>query len=101
MAEQIIPATEARVRFGEVLRRAVEFGERFIVERAGEQQVVILSIADYQQLIAAQTGEPTWRALAMATRARIQAELQGTILEDPAEVISKVRSERDEQLDLP
>ncbi len=44
---KVIPALSARVHFGEVMRRAREDGERFIVDRKGETQVVILSIEDY------------------------------------------------------
>ncbi|MBI3950403.1 MAG: type II toxin-antitoxin system Phd/YefM family antitoxin [Acidobacteria bacterium] len=46
---KIIPALTARTRFGEVIRRARERGERFIVDKRGEPQVVILSIEDYLQ----------------------------------------------------
>lgn len=44
---KIIPALSARIHFGEVMRRARENGERFIVDKKGESQVVILSIEDY------------------------------------------------------
>lgn len=100
MTEQSIPATEARVRFGEVLRRVVENHERFIVERAGQPQVVILAVDDYKALVNATADKPVWRELAMAVRARVQAELQGQTLIDPVDVLAEVRRERDEQYDL-
>jgi prevent-host-death family protein len=46
---KVIPALTARNRFGEVIRRARERGERFIVDKRGEPQVVILAIEDYLQ----------------------------------------------------
>jgi prevent-host-death family protein len=39
--------TTSGQEFGEVMRRARENGERFIVDKKGESQVVILSIEDY------------------------------------------------------
>lgn len=44
---KVIPALTARTRLGEIIRRARERGDRFIVDRRGEPQVVILSIEDY------------------------------------------------------
>ncbi|MGD9091666.1 MAG: type II toxin-antitoxin system Phd/YefM family antitoxin [Anaerolineales bacterium] len=61
--EKTIPATEARIRFGEVIRRAVERRERFIVERAGQPQVVILSLEDYEHLIDIQGKRAHWLEL--------------------------------------
>lgn len=42
-------ATEARVHFGEVLRR-VQNNETIIVERGGKPKAVILSIPEYEKL---------------------------------------------------
>jgi len=44
---RVIPALTARTHLGEVMRRAVEKSERFIVDKKGQSQVVILSIEDY------------------------------------------------------
>ena len=44
---RVIPALTARTHLGEVMRRAVEGNERFIVDKKGQSQVVILSIEDY------------------------------------------------------
>src|SRR5713226_1522437 len=44
---KMIPALTARTQFGQIIRRARENGDRFIVDKRGEPQVVILSIEDY------------------------------------------------------
>lgn len=46
-----IPAVEARVHFGEIMRRAFKKGERFIVEKSGIPMVTILNANEYIQLI--------------------------------------------------
>ncbi len=43
-------ATEARVHFGELMRRVVEGQEPVIVERGGKPKVVVLSVAEYERL---------------------------------------------------
>jgi prevent-host-death family protein len=44
---RIISASAARAQFGWVLRRAASKQERFLVDRNGQPQVVILSVQDY------------------------------------------------------
>ncbi len=48
----IITALEARTQFGEVMRQATENRRRFIVDKRGEPQVVIMGIQDYVNTIA-------------------------------------------------
>jgi prevent-host-death family protein len=43
-----ITATEAKNRFGEVIRRVYKNGETLIVERSGLPVVVIMSVPHYQ-----------------------------------------------------
>jgi prevent-host-death family protein len=95
--ERRITATEARIHFGEVMRRVVEQGEQVIVERDGRPQVVILSIAEFEQLKESQPRED-WRKLVQQSRRQIQAELDGRELPAPEEIIHQLREERDEQL---
>jgi prevent-host-death family protein len=47
----------ARTQFGQVIDRAVENNERFIVDRRGEPVVVILSVQDY---LASVQSAPDW-----------------------------------------
>lgn len=96
--EQKVTATEAGLRL-EVLRRAAEEGQRIIVEWAGQPQVVILSLAEYERLKATQR-EGWQEALEQAIQvgAGIQARRAGHPLTPPEEVIRQCREERDEQL---
>jgi len=52
-------ATEARVRFGELLRAVTERGETVIVEHHGKPAVAFVSVAEYERL----TGAPLPAAL--------------------------------------
>jgi prevent-host-death family protein len=42
-----IDAHVARTQFGQIMDRAVENNERFVVERRGEPAVVIMSVQDF------------------------------------------------------
>ena len=46
--ERTISATEARVKFGELMQRVADSGETVIVERDGVPRVAILSIDSYK-----------------------------------------------------
>ena len=95
--ERRITATEARIHFGEVMRRVVEQGERVVVERDGRPQIVLLSIAEYEQLKEPGPRED-WRKLVQQSRRQVRAELDGRDLPAPEEIIRQMREERDEQL---
>jgi prevent-host-death family protein len=47
-----ISALTARTQLGQIMTRAVENNDRFLVERNGEPAVLILSVADYIKTIA-------------------------------------------------
>lgn len=51
--ERTWTATEARVRFGELLRAVSERGETIIVERHGKPTVAFVSVAEYERLTGA------------------------------------------------
>jgi prevent-host-death family protein len=101
LMERKMTATDARVHFGEVMRRAVEQGEHIIVERSGRPQVVILSVAAYEKMKTAQQREDWREALARAVEvgARVRARRKGQPLTPPEDVIRHVREERDAQFD--
>ena len=42
-----IDAHVARTQFGQIMNRAVEHNERFVVDRRGEPAVVIMSVQDF------------------------------------------------------
>jgi len=95
---RVVSATEARIRFGEVMREAVESGEPVIVERDGIPHVVLLSMAEYDRLLRAQQCQEDWRTLVDQARAQVQADLGGRELPPPEEILRQVREERDAQL---
>jgi prevent-host-death family protein len=43
-------ATQAQMHFGDVIRQVVEDGAPIVVERAGEPQVAVISLADFERL---------------------------------------------------
>ncbi len=92
-----LSATEARVRFGELLRRVVERGETLIVERGGKPQVVVISIAEYQRLVAAGGGRDAL-ARAARVRERMRSRLEDRRLTPAEDIIRESREERDEDL---
>jgi prevent-host-death family protein len=47
-----VTAHIARTQFGQIMDRAVEHRERFLVDRRGEPAVIIMSVADYIKTIA-------------------------------------------------
>lgn len=99
--EKIVSATEARVRFGELLRQVVEEQRVVIVERGGKPQAVVLSLAEYESLKRV-VGKAGWRErLAEAERLRrqIASRRGGQSLTAAEAVIDQTRNLRDEQLD--
>lgn len=78
-----IDAHQARTQFGQVMDRAVQSNERFVVDRRGEPAVVILSVQDYLANVAA---APDWlreswadakkRGLNKLTMEEIDAEIE-------------------------
>ncbi len=98
--ERIVSATEARVHFGEMMRRAVEDREHIIVQRSGKSYIVLLSYAEYQRLGKGQQ-HATWRETLdeiRRVRDQIAARLEGRSLTPPEEVLRQLREERDAQL---
>ena len=47
-----ISALTARTQLGQIMNRAVDHNERFLVERNGEPAVLILSVADFVKTLA-------------------------------------------------
>ena len=91
-----VSATEARIRFGELMRRAVEDKEAIIVERGGKPYVVLVSVNEYNRLKRGQA-DSGWEELLGEIR-RVRAPLVGRPLPPPEEVIRELREERGERL---
>ncbi len=49
---KVISALTARTQFGQIIKRAQEKNERFLVDRRGEPAVIIMSVKDYVNTIA-------------------------------------------------
>jgi prevent-host-death family protein len=95
---RVITATEARVHFGDLLRRVVDGHETVLVERGGSPQVVVLSVTEYERLLSHSTSEG-WRDRVTAARRQVQADLAGRSIPRAEDVVIEGRTERDEQLD--
>lgn len=95
---RVVSATEARIRFGELMRQAVDNHEPIIVERGGQSHVVVLSVEEYERLLRGQQQQDDWRDLVRQAREQIQADLGGRELPPPEEILAQLREERDEQL---
>jgi prevent-host-death family protein len=94
---RVVSATEARIRFGELMRQAVENHETIIVERGGRSHVVVISVEEYERLLKRQQ-EGDWKELVHGARAQIQAELGDRTLPQPKDILDQIREGRDEQL---
>jgi len=90
-----VTATEARIHFGELMRRAKS--GPVIVERAGKADVVVISKQEYDRLVE-NVPKPDWWSMVEELHAKLRVELAGRTLPDPAEIIRQGREERDEQL---
>jgi prevent-host-death family protein len=95
---RMVSATEARIHFGELMRKAVENGEPIIVERGGKSTVVLLSFEEYERLVKGQQAQVDWKALVAEARAQARADLGDRALPPPEEILRQIREERDEQL---
>lgn len=49
---KVISALAARTQFGQIMRRARQRQERFVVDRRGEPQVVIMGVKDFLKAVA-------------------------------------------------
>ena len=94
---RVVSASEARIRFGELMRQAVETQEAIIVERGGKSHVVVMSVEEYERLLKRQQ-QDGWKELVHGARVRIQADLGGRTLPPPEEILKQAREGRDEQL---
>jgi prevent-host-death family protein len=90
-----VSATDARIRFGEIMRRAKR--GPVIVERGGKPEVVVISKQEYDQLVG-KAPRKDQRKLLGDLHERLRVELAGRTLPDPVEIIQEVRKARDEQI---
>jgi len=96
--DRVVSATEARIRFGELMRRVVENGELVIVERGGRPHVVVVSVAEYERLLKGREQQGEWKGLVKQAREQIKVELGNRQLPPSEEILRRIREERDAQL---
>ena len=84
-----MPALTARTQFGQILRRVREDQEKFVVERRGEGQAVIISVEEYLRLFAQPVAE--FEALRREAKAK---GLDRLTLRDINREIKRYRRER-------
>lgn len=63
---KVVSALAARTQFGQIMRRAHAGGTRFVVDKRGEPQVVIMGIRDFLKTIAPE--KPVLAAIRAAAR---------------------------------
>ena len=98
--KRVVSATEARIRFGELIRRVVEEREPVLVERGGKPYVVLLSVEEYERLKTIRSRE-TWRETVdqiLRLGSRIRSRRKGKLLTPPEKIIRELREERDARL---
>jgi prevent-host-death family protein len=85
----IVSALTARTQLGQIIKRATQKNERFVIDRRGQPSVIIMSIKDYIDTVA-----PAPKELrAMQQRAK-QTGANLLSMRQIAKVISRVRSEQ-------
>lgn len=55
----VVSALVARTQLGQIMKRATQKNERFLIDRRGEPSVIIMSVSDYMDTFAP---APTWLA---------------------------------------
>ena len=91
-----VTATEARVHLGDLLHRVARDGESVLVERAGEPQAVLVSLAEYERLKRGDGDDPRRVAFRRALEVgdEIRRSSHGMAMPDAADVIDEARTER-------
>lgn len=84
-----VDAHIARTQFGQIMDRAVEKHERFIVDRRGEPAVVIMSVQDFLNTVAP---APKWLEEAWAG-----AKGRGLDKLTPEEIDAEIKAHRREK----
>ena len=81
--KNVVSALTARTQFGQIMRRASQDNERFLVDRRGQPSVIIMSVKDYIDTIAPTPnwmkeigGEAKAKGLNKLTMRQIDAEIQ-------------------------
>jgi prevent-host-death family protein len=87
--ERRVDAHVARTQFGQIMNRAVENNERFVVDLRGEPAVVIMSVEDFIKTVAP---PPKWLEKAWAG-----AKARGLDKLSPREIDAEIKAHRREK----
>jgi prevent-host-death family protein len=96
-----VTEAEARRRLGELIRDVTEEEETVLIDREGEaSQAVVISFAEYTRLRARtpENDPRDWKRRVDRLHERVSQELGEKSLPPAAEVIQRMREERDEQI---
>lgn len=96
--EKTISATQARVRFGELMQRVVDQDETVIVERDGVPRMVVMSVDSYERMKGSDTSWDAWEAQLAELHGELQERLGDYDIPSSVDIIQAMRAERDEQL---
>lgn len=96
--ERVVSATEARVHFGEMMRKVVQEQEPIVVERDGKPQIVLISVKQYEQFKALSPAKRSWEEMLAEVHQLVARELEGKTLPPADEIIREMREERDAHL---
>ena len=94
-----VTATEARVNFGRIMRELSDSGQPIVVERSGDQAIVMLSIANYERLLSRANANTSWQEQLENVHNLAREELGDKQLPDVVALIREMREERDRQLE--
>lgn len=92
--ERIVTALTARTQLGQILRRVRRDKEKFVVEKRGEAQAVILNVEEYLRLFARPVAE--FEAVRREARAK---GLDGLALRDINREITRYRRDRRKKIE--
>ena len=95
-AERHVPATEARIHFGELLRELTESGETAIVERSGRPIAAVVPIEVYRHLQGQTTSD--WRDALRLSQEAFRPHVERGLPIDAAELNRLGHEERDERI---
>lgn len=93
---RVVSATQARIRFGELIRWVMETHQPVTVERDGEPCVVVLSVEAYRRLQEGQV-HSSWQETLNQIR-DFRTRLAGRLSSPPEEVIREEREGRDARI---
>jgi prevent-host-death family protein len=91
-SQNVVSALTARTKLGQILKRASEKDERFVVDRGGKPSVIIMSVRDYIRTIAPTT--PSLRAIQQEAKRNGTANLTMAEIDREIAIVRKQKSSK-------